>query len=159
MFVKDSVKADSSAVFKTVGGRTVYGGGGIIPDVFVPMDTTRATDFYIACTRKATALRFASAFFDRHRSRLLAIEDFDALVSFLDACDISHEFQTFASSVDGISLKPGEWASTEPYMMPQIRAFISRYSKVGESAFYRFYLPVDEAVKIAMKSPSTVSIE
>ena len=159
MFVKDSVKADSSAVFKTVGGRTVYGGGGIIPDVFVPMDTTRATDFYIACTRKATALRFASAFFDRHRSRLLAIEDFDALVSFLDACDISHEFQAFASSVDGISLKPGEWASTEPYMMPQIRAFISRYSKVGESAFYRFYLPVDEAVKIAMKSPSTVSIE
>ncbi|MBR4408801.1 MAG: PDZ domain-containing protein [Bacteroidales bacterium] len=159
MFDRDSVKIDTSATYKTVGGRTVYGGGGIIPDIYVPVDTTRATDFYIACSRKATPLRFASSFFDRHKSRMMSLENYDQLVSFLDAVDIRSEFTAFASSVDGITLKPGEWDASAPYMLPQIRAFIGRYSKFGDNAFYRLYLPVDDVIKTALNSPHTVSFE
>ena len=75
----DSMKVDTTAVFYTVKGRRVYGGGGIIPDLFVPIDTTKATKFYIDCNRKATAVRFASAMFDRYRGSLSQIEDFDKL--------------------------------------------------------------------------------
>ena len=67
MFEKDSMKVDRNEVYKTVGGRTVYGGGGIIPDVFVPMDTTKATSFFIKCNNKATQMRFSSAMFDKYR--------------------------------------------------------------------------------------------
>ncbi|MBQ2530972.1 MAG: S41 family peptidase, partial [Bacteroidales bacterium] len=53
MYDADSIKVDSTLAYKTVGGRTVFGGGGIIPDVFVPLDTTKASKFFIACNKKA----------------------------------------------------------------------------------------------------------
>ena len=65
MYDADSIKVDSTAAYKTVAGRTVYGGGGIIPDIFVPVDTTRVTKFFIACNKKATQMRFAPVMFDR----------------------------------------------------------------------------------------------
>ena len=156
MFDRDSVKIDTTAAFRTAGGRTVYGGGGIIPDIFVPVDTTRATDFYIACNRKATQMRFASEIFDEQRSALTAIEDYDELVRFLDGLNLPQRFIRYAASEDRILLKPGEWEKTQSYLVPQLRALVGRYSKLGENAFYKLYLPMDEAVKIAMQSPFTV---
>ncbi|MBR1872011.1 MAG: S41 family peptidase [Bacteroidales bacterium] len=158
MFTKDSVKIDSSLAYKTVHGRTVYGGGGIVPDVFVPVDTTRATNFFLACNRKATQMRFANRFFDSNKSRITAIDDFDTLERYLDGCDIKGQFLAFAASRDGLKPAPGEWEKTEYYLMPQLRALIGRYSKLGENAFYKLYLPVDETVRIAMETPFTVSI-
>ncbi len=158
MFEKDSIKLDTTAVFSTVGGRKVYGGGGIVPDVFVPVDTTRATDFFIACNRKATQMRFASAMFDRYKSALLEIDDFDRLEKYLDGLDLSRSFLQFAASQDGIRPKAGEWAETAPYLMPQLRALVGRYSKLGDNAFYKLYLPVDETVRIALDAPSKVDL-
>lgn len=158
MFEKDSVKVDSTAAFLTAGGRTVYGGGGIIPDIFVPVDTTRASDFFIACRRKATPMRFASAMFDRYRSRLLEIEDYDTLAAFLDGLDLPERFIRFAKEKDGITLRPGEWEASESYMLPMIRALVGRYSKLGDNAYFKLYLPVDETVRIALESPFTVNL-
>ncbi len=158
MFEKDSVKIDTSAVFQTAGGRTVYGGGGIVPDVFVPVDTTRATDFFVACNRKATQMRFASDIFDRYKSQLLAIDDYAALDAFLDGLNLPQRFIQFAATRDRIQLKPGEWKETEAYLVPQLRALVGRYSKLGDNAFYKLYLPVDETVRIALEAPSTVEV-
>ena len=77
----DSIKVNKDEEFFTVGGRSVYGGGGIVPDVFVPLDTTKATTFYSNCSRKATPMRFASNFFDNHKRELGAIDNYDALLS------------------------------------------------------------------------------
>jgi len=41
-------------------------------------------------------------------------------------------------------------------MMPQINGLVGRYSKVGEEAFYRFYMPIDDAIKAALNNPSVV---
>ena len=152
MYDADSIKVDSSAIFKTVGGRTVYGGGGIIPDIFVPLDTTRASDFYIACNRKATQMRFASAMFDRYRNSLSGISEFDELERFLDKMDIPAKFREYASRTDGIKCSDQEWKDTESYLMPQLRALTGRYSKLGEDAFYKLYLGVDTTVKKAIES-------
>ncbi len=156
MFDSDSIRIDSSAVFRTVRGRTVYGGGGIVPDVFVPVDTTRATPYWIACNRKATQMRFASEMFDRYRGRLSQIETFPQLEAFLDGIDIPGQFQRFAAARDGISPAPGEWAQTEPYLLPQLRALVGRYSRLGENAFYKLYLPVDDVVAAALSAPGAV---
>lgn len=152
----DSMKVDTSAVYYTVKGRPVYGGGGIIPDVFVPMDTTRATDFYINANRKATQMRFASAMFDRYRATLSKIDDFDTLARWLDGIGLKDLFLKFAADVDGIRPAEGEWEKTEAYMMPQLRALVGRYSKFDDEAFYRFYLPVDDAVKVALENESKI---
>jgi hypothetical protein len=41
-------------------------------------------------------------------------------------------------------------------MMPQINGLVGRYSKLGEEAFYLFYLPIDDTIKAALENPSTV---
>lgn len=146
----DSIKVDSSDVYHTLKGRTVYGGGGIVPDIFVPMDTTRATDFYIKCNRKATQMRFASEMFDRYKSTLSQIADFGELSSYLDGLHLDRQFLDFAKRTDRIVPGPGEWKETEEYMMPQLKALVGRYSKLDDEAFYRFYLDIDETVSVAI---------
>jgi carboxyl-terminal processing protease len=146
----DSIKVDSSDVYHTLKGRTVYGGGGIVPDIFVPMDTTRATDFYIKCNRKATQMRFASEMFDRYKSTLSQITDFGELSSYLDGLRLDRQFLDFAKRTDRIVPGPGEWKETEEYMMPQLKALVGRYSKLDDEAFYRFYLDIDETVSVAI---------
>ena len=152
MVSADSIRVDSTQIFKTISGRTVYGGGGITPDVFVPIDTTRASQFYIACNRKATQMRFASDIFDRYKAKLSAIDNYKDLEAFLDRLDIPVQFQRFARTKDGITALPGEWAATQEYLLPQLRALIGRYSKLGDNAFYKLYLPVDTVMQTAIAS-------
>jgi carboxyl-terminal processing protease len=152
----DSMKVDTTAVFYTVKGRRVYGGGGIIPDLFVPIDTTKATKFYIDCNRKATAVRFASAMFDKYRGSLSQIDDFDKLSAWLDGIGLEKQFLRYASEKDGLIPSEGEWEKTRDYMMPQLKALTGRFSKLEEEAFYRFYLPVDDVIQYALMNPSTI---
>jgi carboxyl-terminal processing protease len=152
----DSMKVDTTALFYTVKGRRVYGGGGIIPDVFVPIDTTLATRFYINCNKKAVQMRFAASMFDKYRGALSEFEDFPALENWMDKIDIEGQFLDYAASVEKLTPKQGEWEKTRPYMMPQLKALVGRYSKLDDEAFYRFYLPVDETIQAALKNPSVV---
>lgn len=154
MYDADSIKVDSTAAYKTVAGRTVYGGGGIIPDIFVPVDTTRATKFFIACNKKATQMRFASAMFDKYKSRLSEIDNDAELGIFLDRMNIPSAFREYASLKDGITCTQKEWEETSEYLLPQLRALVGRYSKLGENAFYKMYLNVDVTLKKAIESDS-----
>ena len=152
MLSADSIKVDTSAVYYTVGGRKVYGGGGIVPDVFVPIDTTRVSAFYQACGRKATPMRFASAWFDAHKAELQEIATYDALTRYLDGAGLEKAFLAFAYKKDGIRPSSArEWAVEKPYLMTQVRALVGRYSKLGDDAFYHIYLAVDNVFEAAMK--------
>jgi len=151
MLSADSIKVDSTQVFETLGGRKVYGGGGIIPDVFVPIDTTRVSTFYQACNRKATPMRFASAWFDGHKDELQAISDYAELERYLNGAGLEKAFLQFAASKDGIKpSSPAEWAGERQYMMTQVRALVGRYSKLGDDAFYHLYLATDNVFQAAM---------
>ena len=156
MVSADSMRVDTTSAYYTVKGRLVYGGGGIIPDVFVPIDTTKATSFYIKCNRKATAMRFASSMFDKYKGNLSQIDDFERLSKWLDSIDLEGQFLAYASSVDGIRPAEGEWEKTKEYMMPQLKALTGRFSKLDDEAFYRFYLPVDDVIQLALKSSSVI---
>ena len=151
VFSADSVKLNTEDVHHTRGGRIVYGGGGIMPDVFVPMDTTRASTFYIACNRKATQMRFAAEMFDKYLGQLRAIDSYPAMDAFLKRVDIPAQFRQFALRRDAITVSDDEYADTLPYLEPQLNALVARYSKLGENAFYKYYLPVDTTVKAALE--------
>lgn len=66
-FNADSIHQHTELVYTTVGGRTVYGGGGIMPDVFVPGDTTGITDYYNAVINKGLLYKYAFNYVDEHR--------------------------------------------------------------------------------------------
>ena len=124
--------------------------GGIIPDVFVPIDTTKIGPFYIGCNKKATAMRFASAYFDANRDQLSSIEDYGQLISYLDKAGLDTKFLAFAKEKDSLIPAPGEWAKESHYMMPQVRALVGRYSKLGDNAYYHLFLDIDDSFKAAL---------
>ena len=138
----EMVSADSMKVEK----------GGILPDVFVPVDTTRAGAFYIACNRKATAMRFASAYFDAHRSELSAIDSYEELLAFYGKAGLEKSFLDFARTRDGLVPKNGEWDVDRQYIMTQVQALVGRYSKLGENAYYHIFLQIDDTFKKSMES-------
>ena len=148
----DSVKVDTSHVYYTAKGRKVYGGGGIIPDLFVPMDTTIATRFYVQCVNKATTMRFASVMFDKHKASLSKIDDFEKLHKYLKSIDVESQFLKYASDVDGLKPQGSEWEDSKEYMLPQINGLVGRFSKLGEEAFYRYYLPIDKTIQKAIEN-------
>ncbi|MCK5692833.1 MAG: PDZ domain-containing protein, partial [Bacteroidales bacterium] len=67
---EDSIKFDNTQKFVTAGGKTVYGGGGIMPDVFVPVDTSGASEYYNKVRSLGLMYRFAFYYTDIHRSSL-----------------------------------------------------------------------------------------
>ncbi len=150
VFYADSVKLNKKDLHHTRNGRNVYGGGGIMPDVFVPMDTTRASAYFLKCNRKATQMRFASSVFDRYRERLLSIEKYPEMDRFLKEVDVATAFRSFAAREDGITATREEWEKTAPYLVPQLESLVARYSKLGENAYYKYYLPVDRTVTVAL---------
>ena len=137
----EMVSADSMKIEK----------GGILPDVFVPVDTTRAGQFYISCNRKATTMRFASAYFDSHKKELSEIDDFNKLITYLDNAGLEAQFLDFAKRKDDLTPDPGEWKNERKYLMSQVRALVGRYSKLGDNAYYHLFLDIDECFSIAYK--------
>ena len=150
VFSADSVKLDSSDVHNTRSGRIVFGGGGIMPDVFVPLETTRASAFFVSCNRKSSQVRFASAMFDKYVKTLPAIETYPELDAFLSQAGLPAQFRAWVKRVDGLECSNQEWEETLPYLEPQLRALVGRYSRLGENAFYKYYLPVDTTVQAAL---------
>ena len=125
--------------------------GGILPDVFVPIDTTRAGDFYIGCNRKATTMRFASEYFDGHREELLEIDSYDALLEYLDGAGLDRKFLDFARREDRLVPTAAEWARDKDYIMTQVYALVGRYSPLGDNAYYHLFLKTDDTFKAAEK--------
>ena len=101
-------------------------------------------------------MRFASAMFDRHKGRLTEIEDYGELNSFLDRLNLPVAFREYASSKDGVTCTQKEWEETSEYLLPQLRALVGRYSKLGENAFYKMYLNIDPTLQKAIESDSHI---
>lgn len=94
-FTADSIKTDGEK-FETRGGRTVYGGGGIIPDIFIARDTLGMTSYFMEAYRTGLMYSFAYDFVDRHRSRLGEETDLNKISAYLDRQDILEQFARFA---------------------------------------------------------------
>lgn len=93
----DSISYPDSLKFFTAKGRTVYGGGGIMPDVFVPMDTLRLSDYFLSLRSAGLFNTFALAFADNHRNDTL-FADFDRFLVNYDSAAVTGEFNSYARS-------------------------------------------------------------
>jgi len=94
-FTADSIHQDGPA-FKTTGGRTVYGGGGITPDIFVPEDTTAVTSYYKEAIFSGHLRQFAFEYSDQNRQRLKHLETRNDLEQYLRKQNLTEQFATYA---------------------------------------------------------------
>jgi C-terminal peptidase (prc) len=95
-FSKDSIKLDKKLRYSTGLGRPVYGGGGIMPDIFVPQDTTGATSYYTSVMSKGLDIMFGFKYTDQNRSKLKHFKDGNSLANYLRTQDLVEQFVGFA---------------------------------------------------------------
>jgi carboxyl-terminal processing protease len=150
MMSADSIKVNDSLKYVTPGGKVVYGGGGIIPDVFVPIDTVGVTDFMVKCNRQSLQVKFANKMCDQYRARIREIKDMEALEKFLSTLDLKGLFLKYAAENDAVP-QPGEWERSGDFILTQIRAIIGRYTPMDDDAFYPIYLTIDKTVQRALE--------
>ena len=147
----DSIKVNDSLKFETRGGRTVYGGGGIIPDVFVPLDTTRYTDYLGTCNRQSLQVKYANQVSDRNRARLREIHDLPTLNRFLDGLNLKQGFIAYSKSQGAVPTDE-DWAISGELILVQLRALIGRNTPMNDDAFYPIWLTNDNVVEAALNS-------
>ncbi len=94
-FSQDSIK-HSGPAYHTGNGRTVYGGGGITPDIFIPEDTTGMTSYYKAASMSGLILQFAYSYTDDNRLKLNNFKEMTALSKYLVGQNTVEKFATYA---------------------------------------------------------------
>ncbi|MFO7789408.1 MAG: S41 family peptidase [Bacteroidota bacterium] len=149
-FVKpDSIDLNDSLKYKTTKGRTVYGGGGIMPDIFVPMDTTGNSELYQKIQNKNLVYEFAFKYTEEHRSRLSKHEDVASLVRDLKNHQVFSDFIDFVET-KGIEIKPVQLKRSRKTLKTQVHAMISR-NILSDEGFYPVISQVDTTFQKALQ--------
>lgn len=97
-FSQDSIMQDESQIYYTSLGRPVYGGGGIMPDIFVPQDTTGYTSYFSKAINQKLTMKFAFQYTDQNRQKLQKYENADDLLKYLKTQNILEKFARYAES-------------------------------------------------------------
>ena len=95
-FSKDSIKQDESQIYYTSIGRPVYGGGGIMPDIFVPQDTTGITSYFTMAANRGLTIQFSFQYTDKNRQTLQKYKTGEELLKYLKTQNILEKFAQFA---------------------------------------------------------------
>lgn len=151
IYSKDSIKIDKSKIFHTSTGRKVYGGGGIIPDLFVPVDTTGVSPYYTEVANKGLIQEYALAYVTSHRPTLKKMKDYKELLRNIPASDqIINDFVRYADA-KGV---PARWQyihQSQDLITSLIKAFIAR-DIFGQKAFYPIFNRIDPTIAAAIKA-------
>ncbi len=150
-FSADSIKFDESLKFLTGTGRTVFGGGGIMPDVFVPSDTTNYSKYLTQVINAGLLHKFAFEFTDANRAHLDGASSSEEMLKLLPSDDeLLRQFVSFAAS-NGV---PARWYYinlSRPLLVNQLKALIAR-DALGIAAYYEIANLRDQVVSRAVKA-------
>lgn len=154
----DSIKLHLDEEYQTVGGRKVYGGGGIMPDVFVPEDTTQITPYYVKAVNRNLLQRFAYEYTDLNREQLQKAANVDELMSMLPSYYVLlNSFVEYAVQ-NGVKAQWYYINISAPLIVNQIKGLIAR-NILGISAYYEVANPTDKAVQEAVKRIKTPVVQ
>lgn len=150
-FSADSIHFADSLKYTTPKGKVVYGGGGIMPDIFVPMDTTYFSPFYIEVTGKNILYRYTMEYADHHRNALNKVKTMSDLSTLLDSDKTM--FDDFVSYALHHGVRPSQRDinNSRKVMEAQLRAYIGRNTVLEDDGFYYNIFPIDNVVSTALK--------
>lgn len=153
MMNADSIKLDDSLKYATLlTKRTVYGGGGIMPDVFVPLDTTEYSDYYRALSRSGVINTFCLEYVNKNRKMLKEnfenVEEFDA--NFLADEDFMQAFFDYVvGENEDLEFVEEDYKISEELLKVRLKASIAQ-NVWGYDAFYRIYNQKNEILNKAI---------
>lgn len=149
-YSQDSIHLDKSKVFRTLGGRTVYGGGGIMPDVFVPEDTTALTGYYLDASNLGLIQKFAHNLADTYRPMMNGSKSLEQLERILPRDNaLLTAFVDYAAR-NGL---PARWYyinKSKDLLINNLKAFLAR-DLVDYNAFIRILNRRDPTIDNALR--------
>ena len=151
-FSADSIHFADSLKFVTPKGKVVYGGGGIMPDIFIPLDTTNMSKYYLEVSGKNILYRYTIEYADSHRKELSqakSLKDIEAM--FAADKGMFNRFINYASQ-NGVKPNWGQISTSRKIMESQLKAYIARNSEFDSSAFYYFICPIDNTLLTAIET-------
>lgn len=147
LFDADSVKVDKSQTFYTKGGREVYGGGGIMPDYFIPRDTAKASEYLYQLRARGLIYNFAIDYTNAHRDEMYSF-DTKSLIDYLKGKSFLSQLKDYASKK---GLKPQSLSNVESTIIErETKAYIGRNLQDNE-AFYPIINEEDPAIEKAVE--------
>ena len=146
-FSADSIHFSDSLKFTTAQGRTVYGGGGIMPDYFIPLDTTDMTRYFMQVSGRNIIYRYTLDYADKHREALNKVETLADLTALLDAD--KGMFEDFIRYAERQGVRPvrREIERSRKIITSQLRAYIGRNTALEDDGFYYNIFPIDDEVQ------------
>jgi carboxyl-terminal processing protease len=148
----DSINFSDSLKYITPGGKVVFGGGGIMPDIFVPVDTSYYSNYYSRATNLGLMHRFAFYFTDLHRVDLESKTSADEITEYLSKTPLKEEFIEFARA-KGLKYNSVEFSTSEAVILTQIKAYIAR-NIIDNVGFYSIIKEQDETLISAIQALS-----
>lgn len=145
----DSIKVDDNLKFQTAIGRTVYGGGGIMPDIFIPRDTSGITSYYTNVVNSNVLYLFALDYSDKQHDQLASFKNWKELYAYLQQQPILEQFVEFAAS-KGIKKRPTLINISGKLIENQLHAYIVR-NFFDDEGFYPIFLKDDVTLKRAVE--------
>lgn len=145
----DSIRFNAALKFKTKKGRIVYGGGGIMPDFFTPIDTSEYSNYYYQLSEKGMVYRFAFRFSDTNRKNLEKHKNYTSLVKALKKENLINKLADYAEK-HGIKRDPKGIRTSSSLLQTQLEAYIVR-NFFDNSGFYPILNASDNTMKKALK--------
>lgn len=142
MLNADSIHMPDSLKFRTPGGKVVYGGGGIMPDVFVPMDTSGVTPYFSKLFQKNLVFKYATLVTEQNRQEINAIKSMQELDAFLSRRNLFYDFVAYADR-QGVHPTQTEMTLSRGLITAQLKGYIGRNTQLDEAAFYFYMFPED----------------
>lgn len=151
LYSADSIKVDKSKIFRTANGRIVYGGGGIVPDIFVPNDTTGVTTYYRAVANLGLLQQYVYTYVDINRDQLKNVKTVKQLMGMMPSDDaLTYDFVCYARD-NGVPMRWYYINLSRSLIARQLRALVIR-DVLGSEEFYRYYNRTDNTVNAALKA-------
>jgi len=147
--IQDSIRFNDSLRYRTPGGKIVFGGGGIMPDFFVPIDTTYITDYYLDVRNRGLLYRFALRYADDNRMLLEKFDKPEQFVEYLNKKNVLRDFIEFADN-EGVTKVPDEIKVSERLLKTQLTAFIAR-NIIDNKGYYPIIRQIDLTLQEAIK--------
>ena len=151
LYSQDSIRIDTTQIFTTVSGRKVYGGGGIIPDIFVPNDTSGISSYYMKVANAGLIQKFAYKYADKNRAELTGSKDYMHMLQLLPSDQaLLNDFVYYASR-NGV---PARWYYiniSSKLITLQLKALIGQYI-FGDDAFYPILNQDDNNIVAAIEA-------
>lgn len=147
--VKDSIRFNDSLKYTTTKGRFVYGGGGIMPDIFVPIDTMGFSKYLGKLSKKAIVYRYSFVYADAHREEFAKFKDYKSILKHLKSKNLLNDLVKYAAK-NGIKKDIKGLRISKEIIETRLYAYIARHF-IDDEGFYPIIAELDNTLHKASR--------